>query len=60
MTKAYSLDLRERVIRFVEAGHSWRDTTGRRTDGLGSVEVNFRQRSLGTPKRRPPVGQKRS
>ncbi|WP_157934373.1 hypothetical protein [Microvirga ossetica] len=23
MTKSYSLDLRQRVVRFVEAGHSW-------------------------------------
>jgi hypothetical protein len=23
MTRSYSLDLRRRVVRFVEAGHSW-------------------------------------
>ena len=25
MTKSYSLDLRQRVVRFVEAGHSWHE-----------------------------------
>ncbi len=28
MPKAYSLDLRERVARFVSAGHSWRAAAG--------------------------------
>ena len=54
MTRAYSLDLRERVVRFVEAGHS-RHAAARHFAASGAfvmkLNVAFRATGSFAPKR---------